>query len=413
MASNTIKVLTAISKEISYRFDVKADLINSVNRQYDKPHTAFGSNSGSSIEIKQPQRLEATESATLTVQDMTETTATLNVNNDVHVGLGFTAAELTQDLLNPNNMKMFGDDYLDSAIDNVLAKMESNFYTYMKNNIYQSVGTAGTGPTTLQPISQARAKLNNQRAPRSNRTVILNPDDAALLNYGQTGLYHAGDAIASNYKDGALSPSIGFVFRESPDMGNHTNGADVAGTVNGASQTGATITVANLSAAPTQGSIVTFAGCYDVDPVSGATKSNLKQFVVGSGATTTSLPITPSIDISGPDKTCSASPDNAGAATFVGSASTAYGQNFALHRDSFIFGTAELSDIGVKYEIPIITGGAGEGYSKSVGGGKNRGCYLKLYMDGDITNRRAVARLDARYGYIAFMPEWACRIQGA
>ncbi len=196
-------------------------------------------------------------------------------------------------------------------------------------------------------------------------------------------------------------------------MGNHTNGADVAGTVNGAGQTGATLTVANLSVAPTQGSIFTAAGCYDVDPVSGAAKGNLKQFVVGSGATTTSLPITPSIDTSGPDKTCSASPDNSGAVAFVGSASTAYGQNFAIHRDAFVFGMAELEDIGVKYEIPIVTGGAGDGYSRGAGNGAQKGCFLKMYMDGDITNRRAVARLDARYGYVALNPDWACRIQGA
>jgi hypothetical protein len=309
---------------------------------------------------------------------------------------------------------MFGDDYLESAIDNLLAKMESNYFTYMMANIYQSVGTPGTGPTTLQPISEARAKLNAQRAPRRDRTVVLNPDDAALLNYGQTGLFHKGDAIAQNYKDGSLSASIGFVFKESPDMGSHTNGAGASYAVNGASQTGGDITVQTGTGIVTKGTIVTFAGCYDVDPVSGATKANLKQFVVdteyagGSG----DIAITPSIVTSGYAKNCSASPDDSGAMTIVGSASTAYGQNFALHRDSFVFGMAELKDIGVTYEVPIITGGAGEGYSRGSNGAQ-KGCFLKMYMDGDITNRRAVARLDARYGYVALNPEWSCRIQGA
>jgi hypothetical protein len=412
MASNTIKVLTAISKEISRRFDVRADLIGSFNRQYDEPRTAFGSNSGSSIEIKQPQKLTATESATLDIQDLTETTATLNVNNNVHVGLAFTASQLTQDLLNPNNMKMFADDYLDSAIDNIITKMQTNFSTFIHQSTYNSVGTPGTGPTSYQVITQARAKLNNNRAPRTNRCFILDPDNAALLNNAQVGLFHPGDAISSNYKDGSLNASNGFAFKECPDITTHTNGAGASYAVDGAAQTGATVLLKTGTGAVTKGTVVTFAGCFDVDPVSGAAKKNLKQFVVntafagGAG----SIAITPSITTSGALKTCSASPTDSGAMTILGAASGNWAQGIAAHRDSFVFATAKLADIGVEYEVPIITGGAGDGYSKD--GGPQKGVSMKLYMDGDITNRRAVARLDALYGYANLIPEWATRVQG-
>lgn len=412
MATNDVKVLTAISKEISRRFDVKADLIGSANRQYDKPHTAFGANAGSTIQIKKPQKLEATESATLNVQDLDEQTASLAVDNDIHVGLGFTAAELTQDLLNPNNMKMFADDYLESAIDNMIAKMQSNFHQFIINNTNQSVGVPGTGPTTYSVITKARAKLNNQRAPRADRCFILDPDNAALLNAGQSTLFRPGDEIGQNYKDGALSPSNGFAFKECPDIGPHTNGAGASYAVDGASQTGADVTVKTGTGAVTQGTIVTFAGCNDVDPVTGVDKGTLKQFVVGAGATTTNIPISPSIVTSGAYKTCSASPTDSGAMTILGAASGAWNQGIAMHRDAFVFGMAELKDIGVKYEVPVITGGAGTGYSRGASG-PQKGCYMKLYMDGDITNRRAVARLDARYGYASLIPDWATRVQGA
>jgi len=415
MSSNTIKVLTAVSKEISRRFDVKADLINSVNRQYDKPHAAFGSNSGSTIEIKKPQKLNAVESSTLDIQDVVEQTASLAVNNDVHVGLGFTANELSQDLLNPRNMKMFADDYLESAIDNIIAKMQGNLYTYIQNNVYQSANAQDSGTVAYADVASARAKLNIARAPRNDRCIVMNPLDAADLNVANSGLFHAGDRISSQYKDGALSGSLGFAFKEIPEIGSHTVGTEVSATytVNGASQTGATVTVATGTKTFTKGTILTFAGCFDVDPISGTALGTLKQFVVtadydGAG----NLPISPSIVTSGAYKNCSASPTNGGAVTTINTAaSTAYRQNFALHRDSFVFGSAMLGDIGVKYEMPIITGGAGMGYS-SGGTGAAKGVAMKLYMDGDITNRRAVARLDARYGYAALIPEWACAIQG-
>jgi len=307
MSTNDIKIVTAISKEISRRYDAKADLINSVNRQYDKPHTAWKANSGSSIEIKRPQKTKAVESASLEIQDLDETTATLNVNNDVHVGLGFTAAELTQDLLNPRNMKMFADDYLESAIDNIIATSQSNLHTFMKNNTFNTVGTPGTGPTSYQVITQARAKLNNERAPRGDRCFVLNPDDAALLNNAPSGLFRPGDAIGANYKDGALSASNGFAFKESPDIGNHLNGAGASYAVDGASQTGSTVLLKTGTGIITKGTKITFADVYAVDPISGNSRPNLASFTVtadkASGAGT--VAIYPSIVTSGALKTCS------------------------------------------------------------------------------------------------------------
>lgn len=415
MSSNTIKTLTAISKEISRRFDARADVINSVNRQYDKPHAAWGANSGSSIQIKKPQQVSGTASATLDIQDITEQTATLTVNNDYHVGLAFTAAELTQDLVNPKNMKMFADDYLDAAIDDIIAKMQTDLTAHMYKNTYNSVGTPGTGPTSYQVVTQARAKLNYGRAPRNYRSFLLGPDDAALLNNAQSGLFHYGDAIGKNYKEGSLAPSNGFQFLESPDVSSHTTGDDFTGVaVNGTMTEGSsTLTVDGITAsqAPNEGDIFTIADVYSVDPVSGASTGNLQQFVVGSGATITSLPITPSLTTTGALKTINALPADDAALTFVGSASSTYPQGMAYHKDAFVFATAELADIGVTYEVPIITGGAGDGYSQVMG--PNNGVYMKLYMDGDITNRRAVARLDVRYGYTTLIPQWATRVQGA
>lgn len=419
MASNTIKVLTAISKEISRRYDVRADVINSFNRQYAKPMKAWGSNSGASVQIKTPQKVTGTASTTLNIQDLGENSVTLTVNNPYHVGLGFTQAELTQDLLNPNNMKMFADDYLDAAIDDVLAYTQTQFATYISQQTFNSVGTPGTGPTTITPVTQARARLNNNRAPRQNRTFLLDPDNAALLNAGQSGLFHSGDAIASNYKDGALSPSHGFVFKESPDMVEHTNGSqdgnyvvNSAGTI-----TGSTLTVKTGTGTIKAGDIFTIGsganGLYAVDPVSGQSKGYLQQFVCTSdyagGAGDVS--ISPPITTSGAYKTVNQAIGGDWALTFVGSASTAYGRGVAAHRDAFTFATAELADIGVTYEVPIITGGAGDGYSRD--GGANPGVYMKLTMDGDITNLRSVARLDILFGYTKLVPEWAVAIQGA
>ena len=412
MSTNVIKVISAVTKEISRRFDVKADLINATNRQYDEPHAAWKANSGSSIEIKQPQKLKLTRSATLEVQYTTETTATLNVNQDAHVGLGFTATQMTQDLLNPSAMKMFGDDYLDSAIDNIIAGIQGDYHTFIKNNVYNSVGAPGTGPTSYQVVTQARAKLNAYRTPKGNRSFILNSNDAALLNNAQVGLFNPNNEIASNYKDGALSPSNGFAFYECEDIGNHTNGAGASYAVDGAGQTGSSILLKTGTNPITKGSTITFALTNASDPVSGASKPFLQQFTVtadfagGAG----NIAISPAITTSGALQTVANSPADSAGVVISGSASATFGAGIALHRDAFVFGTARLADIGVKYEHEIVTGGAGTGYSRA--SGPQKGVSMKLYMDGDITNRRSVARLDIKYGFAALVPEWATLVAG-
>jgi len=414
MSTNTIKVLDAVSKEISRRFDMRADVINAVNRQYDKPHKAFGSNSGSSIQIKQPQRVRGTASATLEIQDVVEKTSVLPVATDYHVGMAFTASSLTQDLLNPKNMKMFADDYFDAAIDDIIGKVQTDLMTYIHQNTWNSVGVAGTGPTSYLVVTQARAKLNYGRAPRTNRSFILGPNDAALLNNAQSGLFHAGDAIGKNYKDGALASSNGFIFIESPDVTSHTSGArNTAYQINGAGQTGSQITVDTGANAVAKGDIFTIANHYSVDPVTGQSSGNLQQYTVteATSGTTTTIKIAPEIITSGAYQTVVASPADDALITFLGTASTAYPRGVAMHRDAYVLGTCELGDIGVTYEVPIITGGAGDGYSQGYTG-PQKGIQMKLYMDGDITNRRSVARLDIRYGIGPLVREWSTIVQG-
>lgn len=416
MSSNTIKVLTAISKEFSYRFDTKADFLNLFNRQYDEPKGAMGTARGSSIQVKTPQQLECVKQVALDVKDVVEQTTTLTVNLPYQVPLAFTQAQLTQDLLNPNNMKMFGDDYLDAAVDVMIANIQGDLSEYIKNNTGNTIGTPGTGPNSYQIVTQARAKLNNARAPKSGRFIVCNPDDAAILNNAQNGLFHSGKAIGKNYNMGGLAPSNDFVFVESPDVTSHLNGAGASYAVNGASQTGTSITVKTGTGAVTAGTKITFAGCYEIDPLRKASLGTLKQWVVAADYTggAGDITIKEGISTSGAYQNCSASPTDSGAMTILGTASKTISQNFAAHRDSYVVGFAKLRDIfgGKGFEIPIITGGAGTGYSQNQVG-PQKGCFFKLTMDGDITNMRSVARLDALVGFAPLVPRWSTMIQGA
>ena len=98
-----------------------------------------------------------------------------------------------------------------------------------------------------------------------------------------------------------MGRAAGFDWSENTMMPAHTRGgSNGAYLINGASQTGATLVVDTGATAPSlAGDVITIAGVYSVHPETKVSTGVLQQFVIGSGATTTSFPISPAIVTSG------------------------------------------------------------------------------------------------------------------
>ena len=153
-----------------------------------------------------------------------------------------------------------------------------------------------------------------------------------------------------------------------------------------------------------KGDIITFAGCYAVKPVSGEALPYLRQFVVtedtdavATGTGEATIPIYPSIDVTAPGKTCSASPTNDGAVTLFGGASTSYTRNLAVHRSAMTFASAPLKPLQ----------GGSKSYQVTLDG------MTLLYSAGDdIKARHTIYRYDALFGGKLVNPMMACLIAG-
>ena len=97
------------------------------------------------------------------------------------------------------------------------------------------------------------------------------------------------------------------------------------------------------------GDIVTFAGCFAVNPVTLQSTGNLMQFVVtdtssdGSGNAT--IPVSPAIITGGPFQNVSASPTNGGVVTVTGAASQAHSRSIAWDQDAFALAVVPLEDL--------------------------------------------------------------------
>jgi hypothetical protein len=192
-----------------------------------------------------------------------------------------------------------------------------------------------------------------------------------------------------------MGRAAGFDWAENTLMPSHTrSAANGAYLVNGAAQTGATLTVDTGANAPSEGDVITIAGVYSVHPETKVSTGVLQQFVIGSGASTTSFPISPSIITSGATQNVSGSPADNAAVTFAGTASTAVQTALLFQKGAFAFATADLvMPQGVDFASRQVLDGVS----------------MRIVRAYDINNDKFPCRLDVLYGYKTLRAQLACR----
>lgn len=395
--ANSLLTPTMVTREALRVLHQKLNFIGSINRSYDESFAKTGAKIGDSLKIRLPNQYVVRTGATLSAQDTTENSVTLQVATQKGVDLNFTSVDLTLSL----------DDFSARIIEPAMAVLASNIEAdafNMYKDVYQQVGTAGTIPNNLKVLNQARAKMTDSLTPAGDRSVCLNTDAQVELVDAVKGLFQDSSAIAQQYRDGLMGRTAGFGnIYENTIIPVHTNGT-MGGTplVNGASQTGATIAIDGLAASGTvtKGTVFTLAGVFSVHPETKVSTGKLQQFVVTADATASSgaiaaLAISPSIVTSGATQNVTGSAADNAAVTFVGSASTGYAQNMAFHKDAFAFVTADLvKPDGVDWSARETIDGLS----------------IRMIRQYDINNDKFPCRLDILYGYKAVRPQMACRI---
>jgi hypothetical protein len=395
--ANSLLSPTVILKEAGRLFHQQAKFINRINRQYDDKFARDGAKVGYSIALRDRNAYTVTTGATLAVQDTTEASQTLTVNTQKHVGMNFSSADLTMVI------DEFSDRYIKPAVAALVANIESDALISMKKKVANFVDS-DTNAFAYLDVGKARRKLNENLTPPDERTLLLCEEHAVKYADAVKGLNLPG-VLGKQYESGMIQDVTGFDVAGTTHLTPHQTGTAVGGdtlyNVNGASQSGSSITVDTGSTTFLIGDVITFAGCNAVHPETKADLGYLKQFVItaNSGANATTLAISPAIVLSGAKQNVSAAPTTTGAVTKLGStgsASLTYVESLAFHKDAFIFGTADLEDMS-KY------GGWG-------GREVMDGLSMRIWRQGDIVNDNAPCRIDVLYGFLARYPQMACRI---
>lgn len=391
--ANTLLTPTAVTRKALQILHQKLTFIGSINRGYDDSFAKSGAKIGDSLKIRLPNQYVVRSGATLSAQDTTESSTTLQVATQKGVDLNFNSAELTLSL----------DDFSTRILEPAMAQLAANIEAdalSMYKDVYQIVDGDAVA-VALSHFLTGRRYLNESLTPFGDRTALLSPEHSAKLVDGLKGLFNDQSSLAKQYREGMMGRTAGFDFGETSHLNTHTTGTAAkvtAYTVNGAGQTGSQVTIQTGATTFKKGDVVTFAGANMVHPETKADMGRLQQFVVtadyaGGGG---NLQISPAIVTSGATQNVTGSPTNTGAVTKVGAgASELLTNSLVYQKDAFTFATADLvMPQGVDFS-------AREVYD---------GISMRVVRQYDINNDKFPCRLDVLYGYKTIRPQLAARI---
>ena len=393
--ANTLLTSTAVTRELLRVLHQKLNFIGTINRQYDDSFANAGGKIGDSLKIRLPNKYTVTTGATMAVQDVAETSVTLQIATQKHVGMNFTSVDLALSLDD------FSKRIIEPAMAVLAASVEADAYSMYKD-VY-NLADFDTVAIAFAHILNGRKRLNDNLAPMdNNRVAMLSTAHTAGLVDALKGLFHDDTAVTQQYKEGKMGRTAGFTFYENTHINDHTTGTcagtDSAYDVNGAGQTGATLTVDGGTNTFLKGDVITIAGCTRVHPETKVSTGAAQQFVItaDSGASATSLAISPAIVVTGAGQNVTASPTDDGQITKLGGSTSALiNSSMVYHQDAFAFATADL----------VMPKGVDFAAREN-----QDGISLRVVRQYDINNDKFPCRVDILYGYKTLRPEIACRI---
>lgn len=394
--SNTLITSSIVAKEVLPILENMLSFSKGVNRDYEpefQSNMSRGYEPGQTINIKRPSRYTYRAGRVAVPQASVDTTVPLTLSQG-GCDLNFTAFERTLSISSDHIQNK-----LTSALAAVANEIDRQGLQLAHYATYNTLNTTGALPTTQQQavsaITDSNRRLDEMAAPRDGaRKFIMGPGLNGALIGGFSGMFNNQSMLDKQYNTGIMNNAFGIDPGLDQNVDIHTNGAATATNINGAGQTGSSITVVAVAGGTlTRGTTITFPGVFAVNPQTRNSTGVLANFVVTAdvAAGATSIPISPAIVTSGPYQNVTASPTTGQPYVILGAASTSYNCNVAYHRDAFTLAMVPMW-------VP-------EGLGVKVSQQTHNGFTVKVTDIYDGVNDNSIMRLDVLFGWAATYPE--------
>jgi hypothetical protein len=174
--ANTLSVIDMVTREALRIAHEKLSFIGTIDRSYDSSYAKSGAKIGDTLRVRNPnQYVRRQGSRVMDVQDQEESTQNVVVATQDGVDMKFNSAELS---LSIDELSRRYIEPAEPATSVLASGIESDVLQGVTKAVYNNTGTTTevVGSTDLDAVSQARAKLNQQLAPKDgNRCVQVVP----------------------------------------------------------------------------------------------------------------------------------------------------------------------------------------------------------------------------------------------
>lgn len=369
-----------------------------MNINDDDQFAKTGAKIGTILRIRLPNDYTVADGPALSIQGTSEPSTTLTVATQRHVDVSFSSVDRTMKL----------DDYSDRILapmvnnlaGNVAMEIMSGVEGGVSNLVANTDGSGAIISPTADTWLSAGAKLDVNSAQVADRKIVASPQTMARSVSSLSGLFNPAQDISRQFRNARIYDALNFEWFQDQTSIVHTTGTFSSGTVNGASQTGTTLTVNAITGTLKKGDIITLEGVNSVNRITKQDTGELAQFVVLADVSSggTSITIYPAITPpSGGNavqyQTVTASPADSADISLVTPASGKYRMNLAYARQAVTMVTADL-------EIPA--GGIIEGARA-----RKDGVSMRMISQYVIGTDESATRLDVLFGYKFVRPEWA------
>jgi hypothetical protein len=398
--SNAILTPQEVTREALALFLNSNWFLKNISRTYEGRFGRDGAKIGTTLEIRKPNDYIIRSGPTFTPQDTVEQFTTLVVNTQKGVDISFSSSERAL------SIQDYRERFLRPAMNNLAGSVAADIMTTAEgasNLVHNVDGSNNTIAPTFDTWLAAGAVLDQFGVPRGNRSRlgVLDPQTQRRTVNSFSGFFNHQGEVGRQYMSGEMDNAAGITFNMDQSVIKHTTGTFTAGTVNGGSQTGTTLTVNAITGTLKAGDIITIAGVNSVNRTTKQDNGTLAQFVVTADAANgaTSLSIYPAITLGTANfGTVTASPANSAAITLQTKASEVYRMNLVF--DARAFGAAFV-------DLPQPNG-VHECYTASFGG-----VTMRLLTDYIMSSDQLGTRLDVLYGKTLLRPEWVVRVPDA
>lgn len=354
--------------------------------------------SGGVVNVKVPIRFQSYRGRVAQPQPYQQTTIPVKV--DQHIGVAWTTNQV--DVTVHTTPEKLYKELILPAMREIATQVDLDLFT-LALDVANCIGTAGTTPNAYLTTAQVAGRMTNVSVPQKDRILVVNPDYQVVMADALKSVYQpemVKDFLKKMYI-GGIAQFDTYISNNLPRLTKGTPGGTPR--INGANQTGSSIAIKGLDASGTykKGDVITFASCYDVNPVNRVTQTYLKPFVVTADFTASggagNLSISPAIITEGAYKNCSVSPTNDDLIVQLTSAASTCMNNIAFYPDAFAF-------VSVPFQLPDMEG---VGWTET-----KDGISCTVTKGWDVRNLEMMYRVDFLYGKKSLYPEQACRLLG-